>query len=174
MNMINVTLVGNLVKAPEQFRFPSGKIKTTMRIAVTNPSRNKEEGTDPNSDFYRIELWGKLAELASRYLLKGHQVGVSGRLIMEHWVDREGKERLTPVVAATQLQFPPRFGSTGTSQSRKSEEQENQFEPVVDEPEMDGCRPDMSHNELFENARVLSINETPRKYSPFKSSRRMA
>lgn len=191
MNMINVTLVGNLVKAPEQFCFPSGKIKTVMRIAVTNPARyngnnsnNKYEAPESNTDFYRIEVWGKLAELAGRFLLKGMQVGVSGRLIMEHWVDKEGKERLTPVVAASQLQFPPRYWSNIASAQRKqisaasepsSDSPVQNFEPETEDGDSDNFRSDIATSaELFDAARVLSIKEHVSSYSPFRASRRRA
>lgn len=110
MSMVNVSLVGNLVKAPEQVCFASGRIKTTLIVAVNYPksvSGNNERPTD-GADFYRIETWGKLAELAQKYLSKGNQVGISGRLFMEHWTDKEGRDRLTPVVTAAQLSLPPR------------------------------------------------------------------
>lgn len=173
MNMINVTLVGNLVKAPEQFTFASGKIKTTMRIAVSNPARQqkeqKEEAPDSSSDFYRVEIWGKLAELAFKYLQKGQQVGVSGRLIMERWTDKEGRERLTPVVAATQLQFPPRSGA------KTVDYPQGDVTPPVQQPNPgEDYSPDeafhheMARNDLFADARVLSIKEQPKPYSPFR------
>lgn len=167
MNMINVTLVGNLVKAPEQYTFASGKTKTTMRIAVTNPPGQKDDGPEQSSDFYRVEVWGRLAELASKYLLKGHQVGVSGRLIMEHWIDKEGRERLTPVVAATQLQFPPKTGAVKVTQY--TQKQENDVESSQTEDSVsDEFRNQIAQNDLFTDARVLSIKEHPREYTPFR------
>lgn len=114
MSMVNVSLVGNLVREPEQVCFASGRIKTTIVVAVNGPHRNSnnEQTSENSTDFYRVETWGKLAELAQKYLSKGNQVGISGRLIMEHWTDKEGRERLTPVVAATQLSLPPRSSAT--------------------------------------------------------------
>jgi single-strand DNA-binding protein len=75
MSLANVSLVGNLVKAPEQIQFSSGRTKTTLVIAVNNIGKG---ATKPNTaDFYRVETWGKLADLASKYLNKGNQVGLS-------------------------------------------------------------------------------------------------
>jgi single-stranded DNA-binding protein len=54
-------------------------------------------------------LWGKLGDLACKYLNKGNQIAVSGRFQLDHWKDREGKERITPVVKVTQLALPPRL-----------------------------------------------------------------
>lgn len=170
MNMINVTLVGNLVKAPEQHSFASGRVKTTMRIAVSSPGRQKDDDTEPGADFYRVEVWGKLAELAAKYLQKGQQVGVSGRLIMEHWKDKEGRDRLTPVVAATQLQFPPRLGAkvpveTPQIDSRPSNVNE-------DESIDDAFRHEQARSELFADAQVVCVNEPSRSYTPFRPPER--
>lgn len=177
MNMINVTLVGNLVKDPEQFTFASGRTKTTMRIAVSNPARQQKEQNDEApesaSDFYRIEVWGKLAELAFKYLQKGQQVGVSGRLIMERWTDKEGRERLTPVVAATQLQFPPRTGAAkAVSYPQVDVTPDQRATPIADESSDEAFHNEMARNDLFTDARVLSIKEQPQPYSPFRPPER--
>lgn len=107
MSLVNISLVGNLVRPPEQMYFSSGRVKTTMVVAINNPPRNGRNAD--TADFYRVETWGKLAELAGKYLNKGNQVGVTGRLLMDHWTDKNGKSRVTPIVEATQLAFPPRL-----------------------------------------------------------------
>lgn len=107
MSLANVSLVGNLVKAPEQIQFSSGRVKTTLVLAVNNNGKNSGN-KGGNADFYKVETWGKLAELASRYLAKGNQVTVSGRLLLDHWTDKHGTSRITPVVEANQLSLPPK------------------------------------------------------------------
>jgi single-strand DNA-binding protein len=106
MSLANVALVGNLVKAPEQIQFSSGRTKTTLVLAVNGSG--KASGKTNTADFYRVETWGKLAELAAKYLNKGNQVSVSGRLVMDHWTDKHGTSRVTPVVEANQLSLPPK------------------------------------------------------------------
>lgn len=106
MSLVNISLVGNLVKPPEQMYFASGRVKTSFIVAVNKPGRGKTVDT---ADFYRVETWGKLAELAGQYLSKGNQVGATGRLVLDHWTDKNGKSRITPIVEATQLAFPPRM-----------------------------------------------------------------
>lgn len=134
MSLATVSLVGNLVKAPEQIQFSSGRIKTTLVVAVNSSNKSatnksgatnsgakstdgqsdRSDGNDPNkensvtADFYRVETWGKLAELASKYLTKGNQVTVSGKLTLDHWTDKHGANRITPVVEANQLSLPPK------------------------------------------------------------------
>jgi len=106
MSLANVSLVGNLVKAPEQIQFTSGRTKTTLVVAVNGIG--KASGKSNTADFYRVETWGKLADLAAKYLNKGNQVSVSGRLVMDHWTDKHGGSRITPVVEANQLSLPPK------------------------------------------------------------------
>jgi single-strand DNA-binding protein len=107
MSLSNISIVGNLVRAPEQVQFSTGNTKTNLQVAVNHPPQpGKEKGT---ADFYQVELWGKLGDLACKYLGKGNQVAVSGRFQLDRWQDRDGKERITPVIRATQLSLPPRL-----------------------------------------------------------------
>lgn len=106
MSLANISIVGNLVKQPEQMHFVSGKVKTTFTVAVNGFGRPARGGD--TADFYRVETWGKLADLAAKYLDKGNQIAVSGRLMFDRFVDQQGKNRVIPVVEANQLSLPPR------------------------------------------------------------------
>src|ERR1700722_3294420 len=106
MSLANISIVGNLVKPPEQMHFVSGKVKTTFTVAV-NAFGKPARGGD-TADFYRVETWGKLAELAGKYLEKGNQIAVSGRLLFDRFVDQQGKNRVIPVVEANQMSLPPK------------------------------------------------------------------
>jgi single-strand DNA-binding protein len=107
MSIANLSIVGNLVKAPQQTQFASGKVKTTMFVAVNNPMRKTKDGNS-TADFYKVETWGKLAELAASKLDKGNQVAANGRLSMETWVDKQGRERVTPTISVYDFAFPPK------------------------------------------------------------------
>lgn len=106
MSLANISIVGNLVKTPEQMHFVSGKVKTTFTVAVNGFGKPARGGD--TADFYRVETWGKLAELAGKYLDKGNQIAVSGRLLFDRFVDQQGKNRVIPVVEANQLSLPPK------------------------------------------------------------------
>jgi single stranded DNA-binding protein (ssb) len=109
MSLANISLVGNLVRAPERIEFSSGRVKTTLVVAVNNFVRASGKSDKATSaDFYKVETWGKLAELAAKCLYKGNQITVTGRLIMDHWTDKHGSNRITPVVEASQLSLPPK------------------------------------------------------------------
>ncbi|HEY9677092.1 MAG TPA: single-stranded DNA-binding protein [Drouetiella sp.] len=109
MSFAIVSIVGNLTRPPEQTSFSSGKTRTTFVVAVN--VRAKTEKPSDSADFYRVEAWGRLGELAMSYLSKGNQVTVSGRLLMDKWTDKEGRERITPTIKAENLAFPGRSRS---------------------------------------------------------------
>ena len=58
MSLVNISLVGNVVRPPEQMYFASGRVKTTVVVAINNPPRNGRSAEV--ADFYRVETWGKL------------------------------------------------------------------------------------------------------------------
>lgn len=104
MGLANISIVGNLVKAPEQIQLASGKLKTTLVVAVNHTKKSESE----SADFYNVVAWGRLAELAGQYLDKGQQVTATGRLTLDRWTDKNGLARVTPVVSADQIAFPRR------------------------------------------------------------------
>jgi single-strand DNA-binding protein len=108
MSLVNISIVGNLVKPPLQKCFPGGKAKTTLVVAVDAPNRKRETDGRNDCDIYRVEAWGKLGEIAHKYLAKGNLVGATGRLVMDHWQDRDGHDRVTPTVEADQIALPPK------------------------------------------------------------------
>lgn len=107
MSLVNISVVGNLVRPPELREYNGGKQKTTLVVAIKTPARLKAAGDNWDTEFYRIETWGRLAEIAHKYLEKGHHVGATGRLVLEKWQDKEGRDRVTPVVKADQISLPP-------------------------------------------------------------------
>jgi single-strand DNA-binding protein len=120
MSLATISIVGNLAKEPELFNLSNGQRKTTLVLAVNSfkTERNKRE---KRTDYYKVETWDRLADLANTYLQKGNQVTVSGKFAMEKWVDREGNSRITPTVQANQLAFPPRLRSFESEPNRRSE-----------------------------------------------------
>ena len=102
--MLNtVTLVGRAGADPEIKYFESGRAKTTFNIAVDRPVK-RTEGVD-TTDWFRIELWGKSAEIAAEYVKKGKLVGIVGRLEFNRWTDANGQKHEMPVIAANELRL---------------------------------------------------------------------
>jgi single-strand DNA-binding protein len=102
--MLNsVVLVGRAGADPEIKYFESGRAKTTFNIAVDKPMK-RQEGQD-STDWFRIELWGKPAEIAAEYVKKGKLVGIVGRLEFNRWTDAQGAKHELPVIAASELRL---------------------------------------------------------------------
>ncbi|HBN07370.1 MAG TPA: single-stranded DNA-binding protein [Cyanobacteria bacterium UBA8530] len=102
--MLNsVVLVGRVGQDPEMKYFETGKVKTTFSLAVNRPVK-RTEGND-STDWFRIELWGKQAEVAGEYVRKGSLVGILGRLEFSRWTDANGVKHEMPVISANQLRL---------------------------------------------------------------------
>lgn len=102
--MLNsVVLVGRAGADPEIKYFESGRAKTTFNLAVDKPVK-RTEGVD-TTDWFRIELWGKSAEIAAEYVKKGKLVGIQGRLEFSRWTDANGQKHEMPVIAANELRL---------------------------------------------------------------------
>jgi len=104
-----VLLMGNLTRDPELRYIPNGTPVATLGLAVnsayTTPAGEKKEEVC----FVRIVVWGKQGENCSKYLTKGRQVFVEGRLIYRSW-EKDGQTRTTLEVRADRVQFLSRPG----------------------------------------------------------------
>lgn len=116
--MNNVILIGRLTKDPEMAYTQSQTALCKFTIAVDRQS--KEEKT---ADFIRIVVWGKQAENCDRYLFKGKQVAVNGRIQTGSYKDKDGKTVYTTDVIANNVEF---LGSKTEAEPK----QEAVYEPV--------------------------------------------
>ena len=100
-----VILVGNLGRDPEVRYTPGGSAVANFTLATTDrwndPSGEKKERTE----WHRIVVWGKQAEIAGEYLRKGRQIYVEGSLQTREWTDRDGNKRYTTEVRAQRFQM---------------------------------------------------------------------
>lgn len=109
MSYSKITLIGNLGGDPEIRYTQDGTPVTNFSLAVNYKAGNQEEKTT----WFKITLWKKMAENAAKYLKKGHQVYIEGRLEIEEWTDREQNNRTTLVVQASEMKFIERVGTGG-------------------------------------------------------------
>jgi single-strand DNA-binding protein len=101
-----VILIGNLGKDPEVRFTPSGQAVANFNIATTDSWTDKSNGQkQERTEWHRIVVWGKLAELCGEYLKKGRQCYVEGRLQTREWTDKEGVKKYTTEVVANTVQF---------------------------------------------------------------------
>lgn len=100
-----VILIGNLGRDPEVRYTQGGQPVANFTMATTerwnDPSGEKKEKTE----WHRIVVWGKQAEIAGEYLRKGRQVYIEGSLQTREWTDRDGNKRTTTEVRAQRLQL---------------------------------------------------------------------
>jgi single-strand DNA-binding protein len=113
MSFNKITLVGNLGRDPELRYTPQGTPVCSFTLA-TNERRKDRAGENQDvTTWFRVTLWGRQAETASQYLSKGRPVYIEGRLRVEEWTDKDGKQRHTLEVHATDMQFIGGRGDEG-------------------------------------------------------------
>lgn len=107
MSSVNrVILIGNLGAAPESRAFADGSAVCNFSLATTDKWRDKETGDMKEAtEWHRIVLYRRLAEVASQYLQKGSQIYISGRLRTRKWTDKTGVERTTTEIEADEMKM---------------------------------------------------------------------
>ena len=120
--MNNVVLIGRLTKDPET-RYSGETAVTTFTLAVDRPMSK-----DKTADFIHIVTFGKTAELCEKYLVKGRQVAIQGRINTGSYENKEGQRVYTTDVIADRVQF---LGGK-PQQREQNEEQYEGFQAVDD------------------------------------------
>ena len=100
-----VILIGNLGKDPEVRYLPSGDAVANISIATTETWKDKGGEKQEKTEWHRVSMFSKLAEIAGEYLKKGSQVYIEGRLETRKWTDKEGHERYTTEIRADRMQM---------------------------------------------------------------------
>ncbi|MBK5930633.1 single-stranded DNA-binding protein [Halochromatium salexigens] len=91
-----VILIGNLGVDPEVRYMPSGSAVANLRIATSESWRDKTTGeSQERTEWHRVALFGKLAEIAGQYLRKGSKVYIEGKLRTRKWQGQDGQDRYT-------------------------------------------------------------------------------
>lgn len=100
--MNKLTIIGNLVRSPEQRATQSGIAVTTFTVAVNR--RRTQEG-QPETDFFRVTAWRGLAETCGKYLDKGRKVCVVGPVSISTYTGNDGQTRASMEVTAEDVEF---------------------------------------------------------------------
>ena len=105
MSFNKVIVVGNLGRDPEMRFTPQGTPVCTFSVA-TNERRKDRAGEQQDiTTWFRVTVWGKQAETVSKYLTKGRSVYVEGRMHVEEWTDKDGRQRYTLELNASDVRF---------------------------------------------------------------------
>ncbi len=101
-----VILVGNLGADPETRYMPNGDAVANIRLATTESWKDKASGEKKEiTEWHRVVFYRKLAEIVGQYLKKGSAVYVEGRIRTRKWQDKEGQERYTTEIEASEMQM---------------------------------------------------------------------
>lgn len=90
-----VILIGNLGKDPEVRYLEGGIAVANFPVATTESFRDKNGNKQEQTEWHQIVMWRRLAEVAEKYLRKGQQVYIEGKIRSRSWEDKEGNKRYT-------------------------------------------------------------------------------
>ncbi len=105
MSVNKVILVGRLGQNPEVRFTPSGAAVANFSVATNESWTDKAGQKQERTEWHRIVVWGKLAELCQQYLTKGRQAYIEGRMQTRQWQDKDGQTKYTTEVQAQTVQF---------------------------------------------------------------------
>ena len=105
MSFNKIIVVGNLGRDPELRYTPQGSAVCSFSMATNEKRRDKAGEMQDVTTWFRVTLWNKQAENASKYLTKGSPVYIEGRLRLEEWTDRDGNNRYTLEVQGSEMHF---------------------------------------------------------------------
>jgi len=105
MSFNKIIIVGNLGRDPELRYTPQGTAVCNFSVATSEKRKDKSGEMQEITTWFRVTLWNRQAETASKYLTKGSPVYVEGRLKVDEWNDKDGKSRYTLEVNGTDMQF---------------------------------------------------------------------
>ena len=101
-----VILVGNLGADPETRYMPSGSAVTNLSVATSESWKDKQTGEQKDrTEWHKVAMFNRLAEIAAEYLRKGSQVYIEGKLRTRKWQDRDGNDRWTTEIIADEMQM---------------------------------------------------------------------
>ena len=155
--MNKVFLIGRLSRDPELRHTTSGMAVCQINVAI---SRRVGQGKEPETDFINVVVWDKQAENVSKYLAKGRQVAVEGRIQTRSYDNNEGKKTYVTEVVATNVEF---LGSasdnSGARQSTPVDE--NPFDVDMPDPNQETTSVDNDPFASFGEKVEISDSELP-------------
>ncbi len=101
-----VIIVGNLGQDPETRYMPSGAAVTNFTVATNESWKDKQTGEQKDrTEWHRVAMFNRLAEIAAEYLRKGSQVYIEGKLRTRKWQGQDGNDRYTTEIIADEMQM---------------------------------------------------------------------
>jgi single-strand DNA-binding protein len=116
-----VILVGHLGRDPETRYMPNGEAVTNVTVATTDVWKDKNGEKQERTEWHRVTFYRRLAEIAGEYLKKGRQIYVEGRLETRKWQDKDGHDRYTTEIIASEMKMLGARTGAGEPVEREAE-----------------------------------------------------
>lgn len=129
-----VILIGNLGKDPEVRHLENGAAVANFPIATTESYKDKNGNRQDQTEWHNIVLWRGLAEIAEKYLRKGNQIYIEGKLRSRSWEDKEGNTRYITEVVGDNMTM---LGGRPSDQSNTPSNDNNKETNIPQEDESD-------------------------------------
>jgi single-strand DNA-binding protein len=128
MSVNKVILVGNLGKDPELRYTASGTAVANFSLATTERYKDRDGNNQEKTEWHNIVAWRQLAEICGKYLTKGRQVYIEGKIQSRSYEDRDGNRRYITEIVADQMQMlgRPSDDNGGGGYQRREQRQERQ------------------------------------------------
>ena len=108
-----VILVGNLGNDPEVRYMPNGNAVANLSLATSESWKDQQGQVQERTEWHRLTMYGRLAEIAGEYLKKGSQIYVEGKLQTRKWQDQQGQDKYTTEIIVDQMQMLGGRGGEG-------------------------------------------------------------
>ena len=108
-----VILVGNLGNDPEVRYMPNGNAVANLSLATSESWKDQQGQVQERTEWHRLTMYRRLAEIAGEYLKKGSQIYVEGKLQARKWQDQQGQDRYTTEIIVDQMQMLGGRGGEG-------------------------------------------------------------
>jgi single-strand DNA-binding protein len=146
-----VIIVGRLGADPDVKAVGQGSTVTKLSVATSENWVDKEGQKQERTEWHRVVVWGKLAEICGKHLSKGRQVYVEGRLQTRSWEDQQGQKKYSTEVVANTVQF---LGSAGERSNEQGQGQ-SQGRPAQNTSREDFGAQDFGPEPSFDSAEEI-------------------
>ena len=134
MSVNKVFLIGNVGQDPQIRQVGDQKV-ASFNLATTEKFKGRDGNMVESTEWHNISVWGKLAEVVEKFVSKGTQLYVEGKIKTEKYTDKEGNDRFITKINATSLQLlgGKKDGATQDGQAKKFDPHAAKTTPIVDD-----------------------------------------
>lgn len=136
MNFNKAIVLGNLTRDPELRTLPSGQPVVNFSVATNRVYTDQGGNKQQTVEFHNIVVFGKLADICSRYLAKGRLVLIEGRIQTRSWQDQNGTKRYRTEIIAENMQMGPRGGAEAPNSASAPAQEAQEEIPIIETEEL--------------------------------------